>query len=133
MARVLIVHDDPLLQEITSLALEIRGHVVSGAQGAEDALRLTRGEPFDLVVLDSSVADFQLRTLCRTVGADGARGQILVTAGSVAASGWTPDATVTPAVMLLDKMAPPELHDSIIRTVEALPTSNDLAGPGSKT
>ena len=50
--RVLVVEDDPAIQELISLHLKLEGYgVVPSADGSE-ALRLARAEPFDLIVLD---------------------------------------------------------------------------------
>jgi len=50
--RVLVVEDDPAIRELVTLHLKLEGYgVVPSAEGTE-ALRLARGERFDLIVLD---------------------------------------------------------------------------------
>jgi DNA-binding response OmpR family regulator len=50
--RVLVVEDDPAIRELLTLHLKLEGYgVVPSAEGTE-ALRLARGERFDLIVLD---------------------------------------------------------------------------------
>ena len=52
LPRVLVVDDQEEIREMTSLILSGAGYEVSTADGGEEALRLARREPFDLVLLD---------------------------------------------------------------------------------
>ncbi len=52
MAGILIVDDEKNLRWSLRLALEERGHVVGEAESGEDALRILRERPADLVFLD---------------------------------------------------------------------------------
>ena len=50
--RVLVVEDDPAIQELISLHLRLEGYGVVPSADGREALRLARAEPFDLIVLD---------------------------------------------------------------------------------
>jgi len=50
--RVLIVDDDPMQRDMLREFLEEEGHRVTSAAGGEEALRLFRDLPFQLVLLD---------------------------------------------------------------------------------
>lgn len=52
MARVLIVDDEPTLLELLGRYLERRGHSVSTASTAEEALERVRARDLDLVIAD---------------------------------------------------------------------------------
>ncbi len=51
-ATILVVEDEPAIQELVSYNLEIAGHRALRADNAEQALEMVRGEVPDLVVLD---------------------------------------------------------------------------------
>lgn len=50
--RILVVDDQEEIREMTSLILTGAGYDVTAAGGGEEALRLARRAPFDLVLLD---------------------------------------------------------------------------------
>jgi DNA-binding response OmpR family regulator len=50
--RVLVVEDDAAIRELVSLHLKLEGYGVVPSADGEEALRLARAEPFDLIVLD---------------------------------------------------------------------------------
>lgn len=130
MAKVLIVHDDPLMQEITSLALEIRGHAVTCAQDAEEALSKTQANPFDLVVLDSPFDEANLSEICARVRTHGAEGQVVISARAVDGPGSrVPPPLAGVHVVLLTPMRPPELHETIIQLAERVSQASDVAEP----
>jgi two-component system response regulator PilR (NtrC family) len=52
MAKILIVDDDPSLQEVLEIALSNRTHAPSQASDIEGALQLMSNEGFDLVIAD---------------------------------------------------------------------------------
>jgi len=52
MSRILVVEDEPGLQQLYKLELEEVGHQVMLCGDGESALAATRDEGFDLVVLD---------------------------------------------------------------------------------
>src|ERR1700691_3180174 len=49
---LLVVDDEPFLRDAVATSLRFLGFEVTTAAGAADALRLARGRPFDLVILD---------------------------------------------------------------------------------
>ncbi len=51
-ATILVVEDEPAIQELVSYNLQLAGHRAVRADNAEQALELVRGEVPDLVVLD---------------------------------------------------------------------------------
>jgi DNA-binding response OmpR family regulator len=51
-ARVLVVEDDPSIVLGLRMNLETEGYEVAVATDGEEALRLARGEPWDLIILD---------------------------------------------------------------------------------
>jgi DNA-binding response OmpR family regulator len=52
MSRILVVEDEPGLQQLYKLELEECGHQVRLCADGESAVKATRDEGFDLVVLD---------------------------------------------------------------------------------
>lgn len=55
--RILIVEDVPVLREILQAQLEAQGYQVIGAATISEAMRLTRTEVPDLMILDLTVLD----------------------------------------------------------------------------
>ena len=51
-ATILVVEDEPAIQELVSYNLEMAGHRALRADNAEEALEMVRSEVPDLVVLD---------------------------------------------------------------------------------
>ncbi len=51
-ATILVVEDEPAIQELVVCNLEIAGHRTLRAESAEQALRMVRDELPDLIVLD---------------------------------------------------------------------------------
>lgn len=52
MKRILLVDDDPALQEIFSIGLEAEGFKVTLAEDGRKAQEIVKQEKFDLIVLD---------------------------------------------------------------------------------
>ncbi len=50
--RLLLVEDDRFLRRACEVALKQRGFAVTSAVDGEEGLRLARGEPWDLILLD---------------------------------------------------------------------------------
>ncbi len=57
MARILIVDDDPDIQEVCKLVLEMEGHEVSGATSREEGMAAAVEQPPDLLMLDVMMAE----------------------------------------------------------------------------
>ncbi len=51
-ARILVVDDEPPSVEVIARILTARGHAVTGAASAEEALEFLKNDSFDLVLLD---------------------------------------------------------------------------------
>lgn len=52
MAAILLIEDDPTLQEAYSFMLQARGHEVASAYNGEEGLALALKQPYDLILLD---------------------------------------------------------------------------------
>ena len=52
MARILVVEDEPAIQELIACNLELAGHVAARAETSEDALEIIRTHLPDLVLVD---------------------------------------------------------------------------------
>jgi len=55
MARLLVVEDEPNLQELYRLEFEEAGHHVTACADGEAAVALSRDQMFDLVILDIKI------------------------------------------------------------------------------
>ena len=51
-ADLLVVHDELFLRDAVAASLRFLGFVVTAAENGTDALRLARGQRFDLVILE---------------------------------------------------------------------------------
>ncbi len=56
-AKILILEDDPQLQEIFQRFLTRTGHRVASAYSLEDARRYLSGEPYDVLLCDMRLPD----------------------------------------------------------------------------
>ena len=70
MARILVVEDDPNLLEILRYNLRAAGHEVRTASTGEDALRLAREQPPELVLLDLMLPDMPGTRVCKQIKGD---------------------------------------------------------------
>ena len=68
--RVLIVEDDARIRELVALHVGLEGMTPIGVANGDDALRLARTEPIDLVVLDLMLPGLDGLTVCRAVRRD---------------------------------------------------------------
>lgn len=85
MARVLVIEDEPDLQELLRFNLQKEGHAVTLAGTGSDGLHELRRQPFDLVLLDLMLPDRDGLEVCRIVRSDEALSAmpiIMVTAKS---------------------------------------------------
>jgi two-component system OmpR family response regulator len=69
----LVVDDEPFLRDAVAASLRFLGFEVTTAQTGADALRLARGHPFDLVVLDVMLPDTDGFEVVRRLRAGGSR------------------------------------------------------------
>jgi two-component system OmpR family response regulator len=70
---LLVVDDEPFLRDAVAASLRFLGFEVTTAQTGADALRLARGHPFDLVVLDVMLPDTDGFEVVRRLRAGGSR------------------------------------------------------------
>lgn len=70
MTKILLVEDDAGIVENLTAYLTGEGYRVKSAPGQRSALELVEQEPFDLVLLDVSLADGNGFTVCRAIKAD---------------------------------------------------------------
>ena len=85
MARVLVIEDEPDLQELLRFNLQKEGHTVTVSGTGSDGLHELRRQPFDLVLLDLMLPDRDGLEVCRIVRGDEALSAmpiIMVTAKS---------------------------------------------------
>jgi DNA-binding response OmpR family regulator len=70
VGRVLVIEDEPDLQELLRFNLQKEGHTVAVAGTGSDGLHELRRQPFDLVLLDLMLPDRDGLEVCRIVRAD---------------------------------------------------------------
>ena len=76
--RVLIVEDDPLLQDSLTRAMHAAGYAGDQAGDGELALRLVRGGGFDLVILDLGLPKMDGLQVLREMRGSGSRTPVLI-------------------------------------------------------
>ncbi|MEO5822669.1 MAG: response regulator transcription factor [Vicinamibacteraceae bacterium] len=64
---VLVVEDEPNIRELVALHLQLDGWTVTQTGDGQDALRLARAEPFDLVILDLMLPGLDGMTVLRAL------------------------------------------------------------------
>ena len=69
-ARVLVADDDDLVAGVLRLMLEEDGCAVRHASDGEEAVRMARGERFDLILLDRQMPRLDGMAVCRALRAD---------------------------------------------------------------
>ena len=79
-SRILVVEDDPPLAATVERVLAAEGHDVQIAPDGNEALRLTRARPFDLVVLDVMLPGLDGVSVCRRLRAAGEVPILMLTA-----------------------------------------------------
>jgi CheY-like chemotaxis protein len=70
IARILLVEDDPVSQELIAALLESRGHTVDACSDGFGALRLAQEQPYDLAFVDYHLPEmdgYALARLMRTL------------------------------------------------------------------
>lgn len=76
--RVLIVEDDPLLQDSLQRAMRASGYAADQAMDGEAALRMMGGDCFDLVILDLGLPRLDGLSVLRHMRAEGCRSPVLI-------------------------------------------------------
>jgi len=69
-ARVLVVEDEPHIRDLIALHLKLEGLTATAVGDGDEALRLARSEPFDLVILDLMLPGLDGVTVCRAIRRD---------------------------------------------------------------
>ncbi len=77
-ARILVVDDEPAVQQALSRALSLERYEVALAGDGGDALRALRSDSYDVVILDVSMPVLDGLAVCRKVRADGDRTPVLM-------------------------------------------------------
>jgi two-component system phosphate regulon response regulator PhoB len=72
MARILVIEDEPDIQQILDYNLREKGHKVFIAGKGEEGLRLAREKRPDLVLLDLMLPDIPGTEICKTLKTDAA-------------------------------------------------------------
>lgn len=78
MARILVIEDEPDLQQILAYNLRQQGHEVLQALNGSDGLRLARSGKPDLLLLDLMLPDLAGTEVCKTLKGDEATRHIPV-------------------------------------------------------
>lgn len=78
MARILVVEDEPDLQQVLGYNLRQAGHEVVAATRGEDGLQLARTRSPDLVLLDLMLPDLAGTDVCRSLKKDASTERIPV-------------------------------------------------------
>jgi two-component system, OmpR family, response regulator len=71
--ELLVVDDEPFLRDAVAASLRFLGFAVTAAENGTEALRLIRGRPFDLVVLDVMLPDTDGFEVVRRLRREGAQ------------------------------------------------------------
>ncbi len=82
MTTILVVDDEPNIREVVGLYLRREGHTVVEASDGEEALRLARQHPPDLVVLDLMLPKLSGLEVCRRLQSERRTPVIMLTAKS---------------------------------------------------
>jgi two-component system OmpR family response regulator len=69
--KLLVVDDEPFLRDAVAASLRFLGFDVTGAETGAETLRLARGRPFDLIVLDVMLPDTDGFDVVRRLRRDG--------------------------------------------------------------
>jgi DNA-binding response OmpR family regulator len=75
---VLVVEDEPNIRELVALHLQLDGWTVTQTGDGQEALRLARAEPFDLVILDLMLPGLDGMTVLRALRRDAPAGDVPV-------------------------------------------------------
>ena len=70
MARILVIEDEPDIQQVLDYNLREKGHKVYLAGKGEDGLKLAREKKPDLILLDLMLPDVPGTQICKTLKAD---------------------------------------------------------------
>lgn len=112
--RVLVVDDDPLMQELVSECLLGDGHVVSKADNGLEGMILARQEDFDLIITDRAMPEMSGDQFSERLRVEGIATPVIMLTGYGAMMDMVPEGVTT----LVAKPATiSKLRDAIARTV----------------
>ncbi len=69
--HVLVVEDEAHIRELVCLHLRLEGYTCVPAEDGREALKIARGQPLDLIVLDLMIPGVDGLTVCRAVRREG--------------------------------------------------------------
>jgi DNA-binding response OmpR family regulator len=75
-ARVLVVEDEANIRDLVALHLKLEGLTPVATGDGTEALRLARGEPFDLIILDLMLPGLDGVTICRAIRREGVNADV---------------------------------------------------------
>jgi DNA-binding response OmpR family regulator len=76
--RVLVVEDEPHIRDLVALHLRLDGWTVEAAGHGDEALRIMRAEPFDLIVLDLMLPGLDGLTILKALRREKLNGDVPV-------------------------------------------------------
>ncbi|MGH9417496.1 MAG: response regulator transcription factor [Terriglobales bacterium] len=83
MKRVLIIEDDPVVQEVLQLLLEVEGYEVKVASDGPSGLEYFQRNPPSAVILDLSLPGMHGRDVCRALQQQAPRIPMIVLSGAL--------------------------------------------------
>jgi DNA-binding response OmpR family regulator len=78
LAKVLVVDDDRVIQQLLEVNLELEGYEVKRASNGDEALKLVRSFKPDVVLLDVMMPKLDGREVCRRIKGDASTADIPV-------------------------------------------------------
>lgn len=83
MKRILLIEAEPVLAEVTAFRLELHGYAVETVESAEEALRITAEQTFDMILMDLVLPGMDGHRLLEKLSSDEATSNIPVMVLSV--------------------------------------------------
>ena len=68
--KILIADDDPDIRDVLKLTLEEENYEITEARDGEEALKIIRAKPLDLVLLDYKMPHMDGRQVCNLIKKD---------------------------------------------------------------
>jgi two-component system, OmpR family, response regulator len=124
-ARILVVDDEPYITDVLSAALRFEGFDVTVAATGADALAMSRGDVFDLVLLDVMLPDVDGTEVCRRLRAEGSSVPVLF----LTARDATEDKVAGLTVGGDDYVAKPFSLDELVARIHAILRRTTVADP----
>jgi two-component system phosphate regulon response regulator PhoB len=123
LKTILIVDDDPMLLELLSRKLKVKGYTVKTANDGQSGLARAREEPPDLVILDDMMPVLDGRQVLREMKAD----ERLARIPTIMLTARRGEADVVTSLRLgaNDHIGKPFRPDELVARVERLLPNND--------